>query len=128
MELKQFISKALSSIVEGVVEAQTQSSKHGAFINPGGLMRTTSSISNDAIWDNRDNNFARLVNFDIGVTVEEGTQTDAKIGVLSGMFNLGTGGKSENKDLSAHRIQFSVPVLLPSSIVPKEARKSKQGT
>ena len=86
-------------------------------------MRTTKSISNDAIWDNRNNNFARLVSFDIAVTVEEGTATNAKIGVLGGMFNLGAGGESEAKDIVANRISFAVPVLLPASKVPKEARE-----
>jgi len=125
MELKQFISQALSSIVEGVVEAQNQTRDHGAFINPGGLMRTTKSISDNAIWDNRTNNFARLVDFDIAVTVEEGTKTNAKIGVVAGLLNLGAGGASENKELAVSRIRFEVPVLLPTTVLPNKARKPK---
>ena len=128
MELKQFISQALTSIVEGVVEAQKQTGDQGAFVNPGGLMRTTKSISDNAIWDNRTNNFARLVDFDIAVTVEEGTKTNAKIGVVAGLLNLGAGGASENKELAVSRIRFEVPVLLPISELPDEAREPKNKT
>ena len=113
MELKQFISQALTAIVEGVAEAQNSTKEHGAFINPGGLTRTTRAISDDAIWDNTTNNFARLVSFDVAVTVEEGTKTSGKIGVAVGLLNLGTGGASENKQLAVSRIQFAIPVLLP---------------
>jgi hypothetical protein len=124
LELKNFISQALCSIVEGVVDAQTKASVHGAFINPGGLTRTTKSISDDAIWDNSTNNFARMVAFDVAVTVEEGTKTNAKIGVVAGVLNLGAGGASENKELAVSRIQFSVPVLLPVS--NKDAARAKK--
>ena len=48
MELKQFISQALTAIVEGVTEAQENTKKHGAFVNPGGLTRTAKAISDDA--------------------------------------------------------------------------------
>lgn len=113
MELKQFISQALTAIVEGVVEAQEQTKKHGALVNPGGLRRTVKNISSDAIWDDSTNNFARSVSFDVAVTVEEGSKTNAKIGVAAGLLNLGAGGASENKQLAVSRIQFEVPLLLP---------------
>lgn len=125
MELKQFISQTLTSIVEGVAEAQAQTEAHGAFVNPGGLMRTTKSISNDAIWDNRNNNFARLVNFDVAVTIEESAGTGGKIGVATGLLNLGAGGESTNRTSAANRIQFSVPLLLPTTELPEDSRHKK---
>ena len=126
MELKSFISQALSSIVEGIVEAQAAASKHGACINPGGLMRSTQAISTDAIWDNTTNNYARLVSFDVAVTVEEGTTTSAKIGVVAGILSLGAAGASANKELAVSRIQFAVPVLLPAIEGPVQARRPKR--
>jgi hypothetical protein len=51
----------------------------------------------------------------MAVTVEDGAKTKAKIGVVTGVFNLGAGGTSENKELAVSRIQFTVPVLLPVS-------------
>jgi len=114
VELKQFISEALTAIVEGVVEAQTKAAPLGAFVNPGGLTRTTTSTPN-ATWDNTDNNLAQVVNFDVAVTVQNGTTTNAKIGVVSGLLNLGAGGQSDSNQTAVSRIQFSVPVLLPAS-------------
>ena len=70
------------------------------------------------------NNFARLVSFDVAVTVEEGTKTSGKIGVAVGLLNLGAGGASENKQLAVSRIQFAIPILLPV-VVKTNARIEK---
>jgi len=126
VELNKFIAQALTAIVEGVIEAQKTTKLHGAYINPGGLMRTTQSISENTVWDNRNNNIARTVNFDIAVTIEDATQTSAKIGVVAGLLNMGAGGDSENKAVAASRIQFSIPLLLPTEEMPPESRRKKQ--
>lgn len=126
MELKDFISTTLAAIVDGVSEAQEKVQARGAHINPGGLMRTTRSIAENAIWDNRTNNYARTVTFDLAVTVEDGTRTNAKVGVVAGVFNLGAGGESSNRQQAANRVQFSVPILLPVSDLPEEARKGRE--
>lgn len=125
MELKNFVSQTLVAIVEGVVEAQASTAKHGAFVNPGGLTRSGSAVSTDAIWDKSTNNYARAVSFDVAIAVEEGTSTQAKIGVVSGFFNAGAGGASENKERAMSRIQFVVPLLLPTTDVGEEAREKK---
>lgn len=125
MELKNFISQVLTSIVEGVVEAQNISRPLGALVNPGGLTKTTGAISADAIWDDSTNNIARLVTFDIAVTAESGKNTSAKIGVLAGLLDLGANGASQQKELAASRIQFSVPLLLPVQAASSEARRKK---
>ena len=118
MDLKDFVSKSLLSIVEGVAEAQAKAGDLGAQINPGGLMRNIAKVEDNSIWDKRTNNYARTVKFDVAVTAEDGTATNAKIGVLSGVFNLGAGGASENKNAVVSRLQFSVPVLFPVAKVP----------
>ena len=120
MDLKDFVSKSLLSIVEGVAEAQSKSGALGAQINPGGLMRNVAKVEDNSIWDKRTNNYARTVKFDVAVTAEDGTATNAKIGVLSGVLNLGAAGASENKTAVVSRLQFSVPVLFPVAGVPTE--------
>ncbi|MBZ0157851.1 MAG: hypothetical protein K8I29_16770 [Alphaproteobacteria bacterium] len=117
MELKEFISQSIISIIEGVTVAQKEALNHGAHVNPTGLMRTIRNIGENAIWNNNDNNIAQTVRFDVAVTVEEETATAGKIGVVSGLFNLGSSGKSEEKHVAISRIQFNVPVLLPGSRV-----------
>lgn len=125
MELKDFVANAISEIIEGLVEAQKRVTPHGAYINPGNLMRSTKEVGETAIWDNRNNNYARSVAFDVALTVEEGTNTGAKVGVAAGIFNLGAGGASENKQLAVNRIQFSIPVLFPANDLPEQARQNK---
>lgn len=127
MELKIFIATTLAAIVEGVVEAQKRVQPHGAHVNPGGLMRTTKSISPDALWDNRTNNMARVVSFDVALTEEESASTGAKAGVeVLSVVKLGAGGASENKESTVSRVQFSIPLLLPHGEVLEGARQAKK--
>jgi hypothetical protein len=125
MDLKTFISTSIVSIVEGVKEAQEQSAQHGAHVNPGGLTRPSKNIADNSLWDHSTNNFARMVSFDIAVTVEEGTATNARIGVVAGLLGATAGGASQNKELAVSRIKFEVPVLLPASQAPETAKPPK---
>ena len=126
MDLKDFIATSLTNLVEGLVEAQKQVAVHSAHINPGNLMRNTSEVGESAIWDNRNNNYARMVTFDVALTAEEGANTGAKVGVAAGLFSLGAGGSTENRNLAVSRVQFSIPVLFPASALPVEARGVKR--
>lgn len=125
MELKTFISETLGAIVEGVVAAQAHAEQHGALVNPGNLMRNGGAVSNDAIWDNRNNNYARLVSFDVALVVEGTEKANAKIGVVSGLFNAKADGGVENKESSNSRIQFAIPLLLPAAAADGEARERR---
>ena len=86
MELKDFVAESLLSIVEGIKDAQSKFPEHGAHINPGNLMRGTSAVAENAIWDNTNNNYAQLVSFDIAITAEDAAKAGAKIKVLSGLL------------------------------------------
>jgi hypothetical protein len=125
MELKDFVSKSIQSIIQGVVEAQEAAKPHGAHVNPGGLMRTTTHIHNNAIWDNNTNNFAQIIAFDVAVTIEDSQTANAKIGVFSGFAGAKAGAETQDKNTVVSRLSFSVPVLLPISAVDPSARKSR---
>lgn len=127
MELKDFIAETLTAIVEGSIAAQERVSGKGAHVNPVGLTRTVKAIGENAVWDNTTNNFARSVTFDVGVTIEEGVQTNAKIGVLSGLISAGAGGQSDMRQQAVSRVSFTIPILLPGSQVAG-ARIAKKGT
>ena len=114
MDLKDFVSETLTSILEGVATAQEKAKEVDAFVNPGGLMRNVSNTSDNSIWDNRTNNFAQQVNFDVAVTAEDSATGGAKVKVLSGILGGDVGGEKANKNSIASRVQFSVPILLPS--------------
>lgn len=127
MDLKDFVSETLVSVVDGIKDAQEKSRSQGASINPGGLMRGTSNVSENALWDNRDNNYAQLVSFDIAITAEDSAAGGGKVKVLSGIFGGEVGGEKGSKNVLASRVQFCVPVLFPvEAITDPEARAPKK--
>ncbi|WP_339414449.1 hypothetical protein [Pseudomonas sp. EA_35y_Pfl2_R5] len=129
MELKDFVAESLLSIVEGIKDAQSKFSEHGAHINPGNLMRGTSAVAENSVWDNTNNNYAQLVSFDIAITAEDAAKAGARVKVLSGLLGGDIGGEKGTKNILASRVQFSVPVLFPTSnLEDPEARQTKQPT
>lgn len=117
MDLKDFVSETLLSIITGVSDAQGKAKGHGALVNPAGLMRHTAKIADNAIWDNRTNVYAQPISFDIAITVGDTASSGGKIKVLAGILGGSVGGEEGSKNAVASRVQFVVPVLLPSQNV-----------
>ena len=63
----------------------------------------------------RNGRYATTVMFDVALTITEGTDTKGGIGVVSGIFNIGSSGQSSNENSSISRVSFSVPLKLPES-------------
>jgi len=55
----------------------------------------------------------QIVNFDVALTVVEGTGTKGGIGVFAGAVNLGSSGQSNNETSSVSHVKFSIPLRLP---------------
>ena len=108
MELKEFITRALSDIIDGVSEAQRLGKPKGANINPIGI-----SFQRDGQWNNTSGPRLQEVEFDVGLTRSENKEAEGKIGVLLGSVGLGSKGKTESEKVSVTRIRFTVPLLLP---------------
>ncbi|MCE1225962.1 MAG: hypothetical protein LWW87_05660 [Geobacteraceae bacterium] len=128
MDLKEFVSETLISIITGVTDAQEKANEYGAFVNPAGLMRSTSNVSNNAIWDNSTNNYAQSIAFDVAVTAEDAGQGGAKIKVFSGIISGELGGEKSNKNSVASRVQFSIPILFPAHDIKKPDARKPGGT
>jgi len=77
-------------------------------------MRNVSNVSENAIWDNQNNNYAQSISFDVAITAEDTATGGAKVKVLSGILGGDIGGEKGSKNSVASRIQFAIPVLLPS--------------
>lgn len=107
MNLEEFISEALGQIVRGVSSARKAAGEAGAEISPSlkgeDKGRLQSSNGKNVV----------LVSFDIAVTAESGTDTKGGIGVVSGIFNLGSSGASTKSEATVSRVAFTVPVGLP---------------
>lgn len=124
MDLKEFVSETLVSIVTGIKDAQEKTRNLGASVNPGGLMRKSEAVCNNSTWDNRNNNFSQPVTFDIAITAEDSAKGGAKVKVLSGILGGDIGGEKGSKNVLASRIQFTVPVLFPSENIEDPAART----
>jgi len=112
VELREFIAQTLLQIVNGVSDAQGADT--GGEINP----RIWSARKDDAaklkILESNGGNWIHLVDFDVAITVVEGTSTQGGLGLVVGPVALGTKGQSKDENSSISRIKFQVPVSFPS--------------
>lgn len=111
MELKDFVSATLRSIIDGVKDAQDHAAKSGARINPLGLH--SRDLKRIPLFERETKNILREIEFDVAVTTTEGTQSKGGIGIFVGSVGVGAQGQSEAANSTVSRIKFSVPVLLP---------------
>ena len=117
MELKAFVTTALTEIINGVKDAQLDV-KHPSEgqINPSLLVQGTSNGSLNVPLGcllSAQKQFIQSVKFDVAVTVEQGTGTKGGIGIFMGAVGLGSQGESKASQTSVSRIQFEVPVAFP---------------
>jgi len=77
-------------------------------------MRTISEKHKIGDAEMRGGQVVSFVEFDMAVTATEGKETKGGIGVVAGVFTLGSAGKSDAASGSESRIKFSVPLLLPT--------------
>ena len=115
MQLRDFIAESLKQIIDGVNEARVHAEANGARINP--VLQ----------WPRRESGFrtegnsgspVEPIEFDVAVTVTEGTQTKGGIGVFTGIVGMGSQGQSDSTNSSISRIKLMVPVVLPSTPLP----------
>jgi len=110
MELKDFVSATLISIVEGVKEAQLKYDLVGdnRIINPPVRVNPTSGEPFV-----RGGLAVQTVEFDVAVSTSESSQSKGGIGILVGIIGGGAQGKSDSASAHMSRIKFTVPVSLP---------------
>lgn len=112
MNLDEFVKTALVNILTGIRQAQ-EADVVGALIVPAGIG------GHDFATHPRVLNAARLtstiVDFDIAVTVEEGSNIAGGGGLKIAGFGAKLDGSTTSKDVSVSRIQFAIPMLLPES-------------
>lgn len=125
MDLKEFIKQSLVQIVTGTAEAQEEVDKHGAAVNPCGLLRGGGVPSGHA--KTTEGNFTQNIEFDVAVTSNEGTGSKGGIGVVVGAIALGTQANSSQSTQAISRIRFTIPMLLPATQLPdaEELRKRR---
>ena len=112
MDLKEFVSEALVQIISGVKDAQDKAIELGGKVNPR-ITGSSEYASQHGFLRTADDP-AQIVQFDVALTVTEGTGTKGGIGVFAGAINLGSSGQSSNENSSVSRVKFAVPLTLPT--------------
>lgn len=124
MELQQFVSESLRQIMAGIVDAQK------AVEDIGGLIAPSNS---DYQYDKAGTRYVQppgrdkppremtVIDFDVAVTVTEGSQSKGGVGVVMAVLALGGSRQSEATAESVSRIKFGVPVSLPTHPPKPEA-------
>ena len=121
MQLKDFISETLSQLIDGVVEAQEKVQASGGRVSPH--VRTPNDPK--SLYGRTNDQLPVIfVDFDISVEAQDTKGTKGGIGVVTGMFNLGSGGESKENRQSMNKIKFSIPVALPLQPYKDDESKS----
>lgn len=108
MELKEFIKFTLLDIAEGIRSAQEEGLKFGAIINP--RLSKTEVNNNVSIKNKRYT--VQNIEFEIGLTVIEGSEKKSGIGVSLGNVELGRNSKKEGNNTSVNNIKFNIPMVI----------------
>jgi hypothetical protein len=99
MDLETFIAETLRQIIKGVQTAQHHDDCKEAQIHP---------VHRDGTVRMRD------IEFDVAVTVTEGSEKKGGIGVFTGAFGIGAQANANTANSSVSRIKFGVPIILPT--------------
>ena len=119
MNLKDFVAESLREIIDGVVEGQKHGKLSEAIINPP---PTYLIQQGQVLTDHATGVQIQMIDFDVAVTVREGTSTSGGMGLVVGPVALGTKGKSDAASESVSRIRFTVPVAFPPGREREPAR------
>jgi len=106
MELKEFISQALLDIVGGIEDAQTKT--------PSGRI-VPSGVKNDYKSVEAGISELQAVDFEVTVTADERSGTEAKLSVVAAVVGGGVKGESAKSGGHVATLRFRVPMLLQTS-------------
>ena len=112
MELREFVSLTLQQLIDGIAEAQGK--VQTGEVNPKIWNYQREEAAKLKILESNAGKWIHLVEFDVAVTVAEGTATKGGLGLVVGPVALGSSGQSSNQSSTVSRIKFEVPVAWPS--------------
>ena len=116
MDLQTFIQETLTQIVQGVEGARERVRDTDAQISPRLSAAGSTEGFSKVSWvrTKEQGGMAQLILFDVALTVSDEQSAKAGIGVFSAVMNAGATGETTAANASVSRVQFSVPIALPS--------------
>lgn len=112
MELQNFITQTLVSIVEGVRDAQLEVDEHHAQVNP--YVLPDDIEDEEALGQTERGSTPRPVEFDVLVTASESEGEEGGAGIFVGGMGVGVRGEETTTTGHESRIKFKVPLVLPT--------------
>ncbi|HVS08802.1 MAG TPA: hypothetical protein VMS76_02935 [Planctomycetota bacterium] len=106
MDVQDFVKETLLQFIRGVEAAQAEVSK-GAVINPRLQVRA------NILAERESHNPVQTVEFDVALTVVEGSERGVGGGLAVMSFKAGGERKSQQSSESVSRVRFSVNLQLP---------------
>lgn len=122
MNLQDFITETIVQIVRGIENAGEQLKDSKALVNPRNV-KIEPSATNVYGFVEVNKPFLKAVQkveFDVAVTVSNGTTTKGGIGIMVGAIGLGSQGQSDAQSGYVSRIKFSIPVVFPMDSAPHD--------
>jgi len=117
IDLEDFIAAALTSIARGIRSAQTDA-EFGGYVAPLLQGEKRNDFGNFHL-KNDQSRQATVVQFDVQVGTESTTVTEGKGGLRARLvvvdLEVGGGRSGSAGATSLHRLQFNVPVEIPSN-------------
>ena len=95
-------STTLAQLIQGVRDAQTSIKGHGGRIVPYGVGQSSATGAT-----------VQNIEFDVAVTVTEGSEKKGGLGVSIASLSLGGTAQASSTNSSISRIKFSIPVAWP---------------
>jgi len=120
MDLKQFITETVQSIVDATWELQIRydHSLEGTVINP------PVSASNQLLYqvENAAHSYRRIeiIEFDVAVSASEASDSGGKAGLRVWAAEVGVDGKKNSTSEKVSRVKFTIPIALSQSTVEKQ--------
>ena len=105
MNLKEFVSKALVDIMDGVADAQAKVT--GGVIVPA-IVQTFQAVQHGV-------SNTQAVSFEVTVRADESAGSEARLNVVAGFFGGGVKGQSGNSEGHAAVLSFKVPIRFVES-------------
>jgi len=112
MDLKTFVSSALTQIAEGIKEAQEANT--GALIAP--LLHYSGDNPNKklTVTENTSHNHAQSIVFDVAVTTIEDSKSKGGIALKIIVASFGGETETAQQNATVSRIRFEIPVIWPA--------------
>jgi hypothetical protein len=116
INLKDFVSEAITQITDAIIEAQKNNSEKGCVINPKVIQTIGTNNISYMLTPLRDNmGTVSILNFDLIIDASEKTDGGGGLKVRAGFLDIGGDIKREASGSLNNKLTFSIPVSFPLS-------------